>query len=84
MAGGRGLSGVRVVDIVEDSRPAREQYSPGHPDADANGIIRMPNISPIEAMVNMITATRAYEANLASLKQGKDMTDRSIDLGRRG
>jgi len=75
-------SGVRVTDIVEDSRPLRTVYEPDHPDADEKGFVHLPNVNPIEEMVNLISATRAYEANIAVMETGKTMTLRALEMGR--
>ena len=75
-------SGVRVTDIIEDSRPLRIVYDPDHPDADEKGYLHLPNVNPIEEMVNLMSATRAYEANIAVLETGKTMTLRALEMGR--
>ena len=73
--------GVEVKDVVEDARPPKQVYRPGHPYADAQGFIEMPDIHPVEEMVDMMTASRAYEANLAAIKIARNMADRAISLG---
>lgn len=75
-------AGVRVTDIVQDDRPLRVVYEPGHPDADEKGYVHLPNVNPVEEMVNLISATRAYEANLAVLETGKTMALRALEMGR--
>ena len=75
-------SGVRVTDIIEDSRPLRTVYDPDHPDADEKGYLHLPNVNPIEEMVNLMSATRAYEANIAVMETGKTMTLRALEMGR--
>lgn len=75
-------SGVRVTDIIEDSRPLRIVYDPDHPDADEKGYLHLPNVNPIEEMVNLMSATRAYEANIAVMETGKTMTLRALEMGR--
>ncbi len=75
-------SGVRVTEIIEDSRPLRTVYEPDHPDADEKGFLHLPNVNPIEEMVNLISATRAYEANIAVMETGKTMTLRALEMGR--
>ncbi len=74
--------GVRVTDIIQDERPLRTVYEPDHPDADDKGYLHLPNVNPIEEMVNLISATRAYEANLAVMETGKTMTLRALEMGR--
>ncbi len=77
-----GLEGVRVREIVEDTRPPLIVYDPGHPDADENGYIKMPDINVIEEMVNMMMALRAYEANVRAFNISKGMYQKSLQLGR--
>ena len=57
-------------------------YSPGHPDADENGYVRMPNVDIMVEMVNMISATRAYEANVTSINSTKSMILKALDIGK--
>lgn len=80
---GTKFAGVQVDDILNDQRPPIEMFAPNHPDADKNGMVQKPNISPIEEMLDMITSTRAYEANLSALKQSKQMAQRTLTLGRK-
>jgi|YNPBryulayer2012_1023412.scaffolds.fasta_scaffold00039_50 flagellar basal-body rod protein FlgC len=72
--------GVDVYKIVEDQRPFRIVFEPGHPDADKDGYVRYPNVNPMEEMINMISASRAYEANLTMINSYKEMFLRTIDL----
>jgi len=72
---------VAVVEIVEDSRPPIKKYDPSHPDADANGYVSMPNINLMEEMVNMISATRSYEASVAAIQSAKDMALKALEIG---
>ncbi|MGC8718675.1 MAG: flagellar basal body rod protein FlgC [Thermodesulforhabdaceae bacterium] len=76
------LDKVRVADIVPDGRNFREVYDPSHPDADDKGIVRFPNINPVEEMVNLLEASRAYEANLTVLDTTKQMALRALELGK--
>jgi flagellar basal-body rod protein FlgC len=76
------LQGVKVVNIVSDKRDFRQVYDPGHPDADANGVVQMPNISAVEEMTNMVIATRSYEANLAALNNAKLMALKATEIGK--
>ncbi|HQN17760.1 MAG TPA: flagellar basal body rod protein FlgC [Syntrophobacteraceae bacterium] len=76
------LEAVRVAEIVPDGRNFKEVYDPGHPDANPNGIVKMPNISVVEEMANMVMATRSYEANLAALNNAKQMALRATDIGK--
>ena len=75
------LKEVAVVEIVEDSRPPIKKYDPMHPDADANGYVSMPNINLMEEMVNMISATRSYEASVTAIKSAKDMALKALEIG---
>jgi flagellar basal-body rod protein FlgC len=76
------ISEVRVVDIVNDARAPVKTYDPEHPDADPEGYVAMPNINLMEEMVNLISATRSYEANLAAVKATKDMALKALEIGR--
>ena len=74
--------GVIVAGIVEDRKPFVEKYDPGHPDADENGYIRLPNVNVVEEMVNMISASRSFEANATAVRTTKDMAGTALDIGR--
>jgi len=76
------LTGVQVVAIRDDNRPPILKLDPGHPDADENGYISLPNINVVEEMVNMISATRSYEANVTAVKASKDMAAEALEIGR--
>lgn len=73
-------AGVDVSKIVEDQRPFKKAYEPGHPDADNDGYVNYPNINTIEEMVNLMAAARAYEANLTLINSYKDMFTRTLDI----
>ncbi|NJD02836.1 MAG: flagellar basal body rod protein FlgC [Ruminiclostridium sp.] len=75
-------SGVRVAKIVEDSAPLKRIYDPGNPDADTEGYVEMPNVDIITEMVNMISATRAYEANVTSINTTKSIAMKALEIGR--
>ena len=72
--------GVAVSDVVVDSSSPVMRYLPGHPDADANGYVGFPRINPAEDMVDLMSASRNYEANVAAISAVKDMIQRSIDI----
>lgn len=72
--------GVDVRGIIEDQRPFRVVYEPSHPDADKDGYVRYPNVNPMEEMINLISASRAYEANLTMINAYKDIFLRTLDL----
>lgn len=73
-------SGVAVSEVVTDSREPERRYLPGHPDADPDGYVAFPRISPAEDMVDLMSAARGYEANVAAIGAVKDMISRSIEL----
>ena len=77
-----GLEGVRVTGIVDSKEPPIVIYDPGHPDADENGNVSMPNINVIEEMVNMMMAMRTYEANVKAFNISKGMYQKALELGR--
>jgi flagellar basal-body rod protein FlgC len=73
-------SGVRVSEITVDDRDPLMRYMPGHPDADQNGYVAFPRINPAEDMVDLMGASRGYQANVSAMSAVKDMILRSIDL----
>ncbi len=77
MAGG---SGVRVAEVIVDQREPERRYLPGHPDAGKDGYVAFPRLNPAEEMVDLMSASRGYQANVASMSAVKDMIQRSIDL----
>jgi flagellar basal-body rod protein FlgC len=79
---GAQLSKVKVVDIHQDTKEPRLVFDPTHPDADGDGYVEMPNIQVMTEMVNMITATRAYEANATAVNEAKQMAVKSLEIGR--
>jgi flagellar basal-body rod protein FlgC len=74
------LMGVEVAEVVEDDREPDKRYLPGHPDADADGYVAFPRVNPAEDMVDLLSAVRNYEANVAAIAAAKDMIHRSLDL----
>jgi len=78
---GRPGQGVKVAAIIEDQKPFVEKYDPDHPDADENGYIRLPNVNIVEEMVNMISASRSFEANTTAIRATKDMASTALDIG---
>lgn len=73
--------GVHVTSVIEtDNSPFRLDYDPGHPDADERGYVQKPNVNVVDEMVDMITATRAYQANAAALEAAKDMFNESLRI----
>jgi flagellar basal-body rod protein FlgC len=79
---GGGVRKVAVSGIVEDPNPPRLQYDPKHPDADPQGFVGLPNVNVVEEMADMITATRAYEANVNAAQAAKNMALKTLELGR--
>ena len=73
-------TGVRVTSISVDQREPEKQYSPGNPDADADGYVAMPRMNPAEDMVDLVATNRSYQANVAAMTAVKDMIQKSIDL----
>jgi flagellar basal-body rod protein FlgC len=73
-------NGVEVADIFEDTRDPEMRYQPGHPDADSSGYVAYPRMNPAEDMVDLMAATRGYDANVSAMSAVKDMIQRSIDL----
>ena len=76
------LEGVKVVDIATDNTPLKTVYDPGHPDADKDGNVSLPNINILEEMVNMMMAYRAYEASVSAFSMSKAMFLKTLELGR--
>ena len=74
------LMGVTVADIAVDTREPERRYMPGHPDADKDGYVAMPRVNPAEDMVDLMGASRGYQANVSAISAIKDMIQRSIDL----
>jgi flagellar basal-body rod protein FlgC len=74
------LKKVAVAQVREDQSPPRLQYDPTHPDADQNGNVALPNVNVIEEMVDMVSASRAYEANVTAAQAAKSMAMKTLDL----
>ena len=73
---------MKVIDIHKDTKDPRMVHDPSHPDADKNGYVKMPNIQVMSEMVNMITATRAFEANTTAINSAKQMAMKALEIGR--
>jgi flagellar basal-body rod protein FlgC len=80
---GNDAQKVQVARIEKDERPPRMVPMPGHPDADANGMVAMPNINIHEEMADMIVSSRAYEANLAVVRNARSMAMQTLNIGKR-
>ncbi|MEA2149013.1 MAG: flagellar basal-body rod protein FlgC [Solirubrobacteraceae bacterium] len=79
-SGGAPNAGVRVAGIAQDTTPNRLVYDPGHPDADARGYVSMPNVQPVAEMVDLITASRNYEANVTVMQTAKTMFTKTLEI----
>ena len=73
-------AGVQVAGIVADPSPGRRVYDPGHPDANAQGYVTLPNVNPVTEMTDLIDASRAYEANVTAMSAAKQMFSKTLDL----
>lgn len=80
--GGAQLQSVQVARVQNDPRPPRMIYNPSHPDANADGMVAMPDINIHEEMVDMITSSRAYEANLAVVKNARAMAMQDLSIAK--
>lgn len=78
----RAVRGVAVTQISQDGAPPRLEYDPGHPHANAQGYVAYPNINAVEEMVDMITASRAYEAGITTMSTAVHMAERALGIGR--
>jgi flagellar basal-body rod protein FlgC len=77
---GASPGGVEVEAITQDATPGKLVYDPGHPDADAKGYVRMPNVDTVAEMVDLITAQRGYEANVTAMQTAKTMFAKTLDI----
>lgn len=75
-------AGVRVSRIIEDESPFKMVFDPTHPDVDEAGYVQLPNVDPLKEMVDLMSATRSYEANITSLNATKNMLMKSLDIGK--
>lgn len=76
------VGGVRALKVVEDQTPLKRVYDPGNPDADKDGYVRMPNVDVSTEMINMISASRSYEANVTAMNAAKNMALKALEIGR--
>ena len=74
------LDGVRVAAVTNDPSPPRQVYDPGHPDANAQGYVTLPNVNPVTEMVDLISSSRGYEANVTAMNDAKQMFSKSLDI----
>ncbi len=82
MRGSGSGDGVRVTEIREDQSPLKPVYDPSHPDANAEGYVFMPNVDIAKEMVDMISASRSYEANVTALNSTKAMISKAMEIGK--
>lgn len=76
------LPRVKVVDVFTDNSEPIRKFDPNHPDADELGYVSLPNVNVMEEMVNLISATRSYEANVAAIKAAKEMALKALEIGK--
>ncbi|PAV29996.1 flagellar basal body rod protein FlgC [Virgibacillus profundi] len=81
-ANANGSSGVKVTEIIEDDEPFKLVFNPSHPDANEAGYVQLPNVDPLKEMVDMMSATRSYEANITSLNASKTMLMKALEIGK--
>lgn len=74
-------NGVKVAEIIEDDKPFIEKYDPGHPDANEEGYVRLPNVNIVEEMVNMISSSRSFEANATAVSNTKELAAAALRIG---
>jgi flagellar basal-body rod protein FlgC len=79
--GSAGEKGVRISQISNDTAPGEMIFSPGHPDADKDGMVQMPNVNIATEMVDLMSSSRAYEANLAVVRNAKQMAMKALSIG---
>ena len=75
-------NGVEVSEVVEDQSDFKRVYNPGHPDADDEGYVLMPNVDVVTEMINMMSASRSYEANVTAINTSKNMAMKALEIGR--
>jgi flagellar basal-body rod protein FlgC len=75
-------NGIKAVGIVEDNSPLKMVYDPSNPDAGADGYVQMPNVDPLKEIVDLMAATRAYEANVTAINSEKSMALKALEIGR--
>lgn len=77
---GGGIGGVKIAAVVSDKSPGLRRYDPGHPDADKDGYVTYPDINPLTEMVDLMSATRAYDLNSSAVEATKGMISASLDI----
>jgi flagellar basal-body rod protein FlgC len=76
------MEGVRVAEVVQDQREPEKRFQPGHPDADKDGYVSYPHLNPAEEMVDLMSASRGYQSNVAAMAAAKDMIQKTLDIMR--
>ncbi|HEY5365067.1 MAG TPA: flagellar basal body rod protein FlgC [Casimicrobiaceae bacterium] len=76
-----GVTGVTVTGVIEDQSPAKSVFNPGHPLADAQGYVKMPNVNVVDEMVNMMSASRSYQSNVDVMNTAKTLLQKTLTLG---
>lgn len=82
VSGGGALQSVKIASITSDRTPGQQVYNPQHPDAGPDGLVTMPNVNLSYEMVDLITASRAYEANLSVAKNARQMALKTLEIGK--
>ena len=78
----QALPQVKVLEVFSDDSEPIRKFDPNHPDADESGYVSLPNVNVMEEMVNLISATRSYEANVAAIKAAKEMALKALEIGK--
>ena len=78
---GQQVGGVQVTGVIDDPTPMKTSYDPGNPAADANGYVQMPNVDPVQEMVNMISASRSYQTNVELMNTAKTLLLKTLAIG---
>ncbi len=81
-ADGAEPMGVKVAQVAQDQGPGRRVYQPAHPDADGEGFVTLPDVNPVHEVVNLMSASRAYDANASAVETLKTMAQRALDIAR--
>ena len=80
-ASGQQVGGVQVTGVIDDPTPMKTTYDPGNPAANADGYVQQPNVDPVQEMVNMISASRSYQANVETLNTAKNLMLKTLTIG---
>jgi flagellar basal-body rod protein FlgC len=78
---GQQIGGVKVTGVVDDPTPMKTSYDPSNPAANADGYVTLPNVDPVQEMVNMISASRSYQANVETLNTAKQLMLKTLTIG---